>query len=172
MATAIFVPGPTVVNVSTGTSTTPGSFMVLGYSDNDNLPSIQFTDHLHEVKTVTSGAVPEELVAQNIEASVTVSLVKWDSDVLNTLLSDQRNAAYNNQVGRRLISSNGACGLQIRSVAAAQPGYTFTHAFLRPDSVGDSQWGNRERVLTLNFRCIPNPTDNLLCTYGNLPVTP
>jgi hypothetical protein len=168
---AIFVPGPTVINVATGTSTSLPNYVALGYSDNDNLPSIQFTDHLHEVKTVTSGAVPEELVAQNIEAAVTVSLVKWDNDVLNTLLADQRNAAYNNQVGRRLISSNGACGLQIRSVANTLPGYTFTHAFLRTDSVGDSQWGNRERVLTLNFRCIPNPTDNVLCTLGNLPVS-
>ena len=172
MPMAIYVPGPTVINVALGTSTSPPTYVALGYSDNDNLPSIQFTDHLHEVKTVTSGAVPEELVAQNIEAAVTVSLVKWDNDVLNTLLGDQRNAAYTNQVGRRLVSSNSVFGLQIRSVANALPGYTFTHAFLRTDSVGDSQWGNRERVLTLNFRCIPNPTDNVLCTFNNLPVTP
>jgi hypothetical protein len=153
MAMAIYVPGPTIINVAT----TAGSYVALGYSDNDNLPSIQFTEHLHEVKTVTSGASPEEMVAQNIEASVTVSLVKWDDTILNNLLVDQRGAAYTNTVGRRLVSG---------SVAASQPGYTFTHAFLRPDSVGDSQWGNRERVLTLNFRCIPNPSDNILCTFA------
>jgi hypothetical protein len=106
------------------------------------------------------------MVAQNIEASVTVSLVKWDDTILNNLLVDQRGAAYTNTVGRRLVSGSGFFGLQIRSVAASQPGYTFTHAFLRPDSVGDSQWGNRERVLTLNFRCIPNPSDNILCTFA------
>jgi hypothetical protein len=164
MAMAIYVPGPTIINVAT----TAGTYVALGYSDNDNLPSIQFTEHLHEVKTVTSGASPEEMVAQNIEASVTVSLVKWEDSVLATLLADQRGAAYNNTVGRRLVSNNAFFGLQIRSVAASQPGYTFTHAFLRPDSVGDSQWGNRERVLTLNFRCIPNPSDNVLCTYATI----
>lgn len=167
MATAIFVPGPTVIKVDTGSGLTE-----LGLSDNDNLPSIQFTDHQHEVKTVTSGAVPEEMVLQNIEAAVTVALVKWDSAVLSAMLADQRGAAFTNTVGRRLVTpatgTPGYFGLQIRSVAASLPGYTFTHAFLRPDSVGDSQWGNRERVLTLNFRCIPNPTDNVLCTYANI----
>ena len=164
MPMAIYVPGPTIINVAT----TAGTYVPLGYSDNDNLPSIQFTEHLHEVKTVTSGASPEEMVAQNIEASVTVSLVKWDDTILNNILVDQRGAAYNNTVGRRLVSNNAFFGLQIRSVAATQPGYTFTHAFLRPDSVGDSQWGNRERVLTLNFRCIPNPSTNVLCTYATI----
>lgn len=163
MATAIYVPGPTTIYVNTGAGLTE-----LGLSDNDNLPSIQFTDHQHDVKTVTSGAVPEEIVLQNTEAAVTVALVKWDDVVLNNLLIDQRGAAYTPVVGRRLVSGNGFVGLQIRSVAAGNPGYTFTHAFLRSDSVGDSQWGNRERVLTLNFRCIPNPSTNVLCTYATI----
>lgn len=163
MATAIFVPGPTTIFVNTGSGLTE-----LGLSDNDNLPSIQFTDHQHDVKTVTSGAVPEEIVLQNTEAAVTVALVKWDAAVLSGLLADQRGAAFNTTVGRRLVSGGGFFGLQIRSVAAGQPGYTFSHAFLRSDSVGDSQWGNRERVLTLNFRCIPDPSTNVLCTYATI----
>ncbi len=163
MATAIFVPGPTVIYVNTGSGLTE-----LGLSDNDNLPSIQFTDHQHDVKTVTSGAVPEEIVLQNTEAAVTVALVKWDATILSNLLADQRGAAFNTTVGRRLVSGGGFFGLQIRSVAAGQPGYTFSHAFLRSDSVGDSQWGNRERVLTLNFRCIPDPSTNVLCTYATI----
>lgn len=164
MPTAIFVPGPTRIDIAT----TAGTYAELGLSDNDNLPSIQFTDHQHEVKTVTSGNVPEEMVLQNIEAAVTVALVKWDDAVLTNLLADQRGAAFTNTVGRRLISSGGFFGLRIRSVAASNPGYTFTHAFLRPDSVGDSQWGNRERVLALNFRCIPDPATNVLCTYTTI----
>ena len=163
MATAIFVPGPTAIYVNTGSGLTE-----LGLSDNDNLPSIQFTDYQHDVRTVTSGAVPEEIVLQNSEAAVTVALVKWDEAVLSALLSDQRGATFNTTVGRRLVAGNGFFALQIRSVAAGQPGYTFSHAFLRQDSMGDSQWGNRERVLTLNFRCIPNPTTNVLCTYATI----
>ena len=163
MATAIYVPGPTTIYVNTGAGLTE-----LGLSDNDNLPSIQFTDHQHDVKTVTSGAVPEEIVLQNTEAAVTVALVKWDSAILTAILSDQRGNPFQTTVGRRLVANGGFIGLQIRSVAAGSPGYTFTHAFLRSDSMGDSQWGNRERVLTLNFRCIPDPATNILCTYANV----
>lgn len=164
MALEIFVPGPSTIYVAT----TPGSYVQLGLSDNDNLPSIQFTDHQHDVKTVTSGAVPEEIVLQNTEAAVTVALVKWEASLLSSMLADQRGAAFNTTVGRRLVSGGGFFGLQIRSVAGGNPGYTFTHAFLRSDSVGDSQWGNRERVLTLNFRCIPDPSTNVLCTYATI----
>lgn len=163
MATAIYVPGPTTILVNTGAGLTE-----LGLSDNDNLPSIQFTDHQHDVKTVTSGAVPEEIVLQNTEAAVTVALVKWDSAILTAILADQRGNPFQTTVGRRLVANGGFIGLQIRSVASGQPGYTFTHAFLRSDSMGDSQWGNRERVLTLNFRCIPDPATNILCTYANV----
>lgn len=163
MATAIYVPGPTTIYVNTGSGLTE-----LGLSDNDNLPSIQFTDHQHDVKTVTSGAVPEEIVLQNTEAAVTVALVKWDSAILTAILADQRGNPFQTTVGRRLVANGGFIGLQIRSVAAGNPGYTFTHAFLRSDSVGDSQWGNRERVLTLNFRCIPDPATNILCTYATI----
>lgn len=163
MATAIYVPGPTTIYVNTGAGLTE-----LGLSDNDNLPSIQFTDHQHDVKTVTSGAVPEEIVLQNTEAAVTVALVKWDSAILTAILADQRGNPFQTTVGRRLVANGGFIGLQIRSVASGQPGYTFTHAFLRSDSMGDSQWGNRERVLTLNFRCIPDPATNILCTYANV----
>ena len=163
MATAIYVPGPTTIHVNTGAGLTE-----LGLSDNDNLPSIQFTDHQHDVKTVTSGAVPEEIVLQNTEAAVTVALVKWDAPNLTAILNDQRGNPFQTTVGRRLVANGGFIGLQIRSAASGQPGYTFTHAFLRSDSMGDSQWGNRERVLTLNFRCIPDPATNILCTYANV----
>jgi hypothetical protein len=165
MALAIYVPGPTMIQVDTANG---GTYVDLGMSDNDNLPSISFTDHRHEVKTVASGAVAEEIVMQNTECIVTCALVKWDQDILTNLLTDMRGALATPVVGRRLISSTGYSGLRIRSIAAGQPGYTFTHAFLRSDSVNDSQWGNRERVLTLNFHCIPNPTNNTLYTYANI----
>lgn len=161
----IFVPGPTIISVDTANS---GTYTELGRSDNDNLPSISFTDHRHEVKTVSSGAVAEEIVMQNTEAIVTCALVSWDEAVLTALLADLRGAATTPVVGRQLVGSNGFCGLRIRSIAAGKPGYTFTHAFLRSDSVSDSQWGNRERVLALNFHCIPNPATNALYTYGTI----
>jgi len=155
MATTIQVPGPTVVSVGES---------VLGYSDNDTLPSITFTDHIREIKTVQSGEAPEEIVLTNTTARVSVSLVKWDETVLSAFLGTQRGEEGNTTVGRRLIGGSGTTALTIKSVSTTTQ-YVFETAFLPNDGVQDSQWGNRERVLTLNFMAIPNPEDNLLFTY-------
>lgn len=147
MAALIYVPGPTQVIVNGST---------IGYSDNDNLPAIQFTDFQHEVKTVLSGQAPEEVVLQGTVARISLALVKWNASVYNTLLATQRGAYNSSPVGRRIISDNASVELQIDSVSGTQ-NYTFEHAFLQPEGTGDSQWGNRERVLTLNFMAITGP---------------
>ena len=85
MATAIFVAGPTMIQVNTGSG-----YVDLGMTDNDNLPQITYSDNLHEIKTVASGAAPEEIVVQNITATVTVTLVKWDATVLANVLAENR----------------------------------------------------------------------------------
>jgi len=145
MSALIYVPGPTVVLVNGST---------LGYSDNDTLPSISFTDFQHEVKTVQSGQVPEEIVLQGTMANISVSLVKWDAAVYSALLADQRGTYNVSPVGRRLVSSGGTFPLVIDSLSTTQQ-YSFTAAYLKQDGVTDAQWGNRERVLTLNFAAIP-----------------
>lgn len=147
MAALIYVPGPTQVIINGST---------IGYSDNDNLPAIQFTDFQHEVKTVLSGQAPEEVVLQGTVARISLALVKWDASVYNTLLATQRGSYNASPVGRRIISDNASVELQIDSISGTQ-NYTFEHAFLQPEGTGDSQWGNRERVLTLNFMAINGP---------------
>jgi hypothetical protein len=146
MATAIYVPGPTVVKIGAS---------ILGYSDNDNLPQIQFTDHHHEIKTVLSGAVPEEVVLQGTHARIAIALVKWDNDVYQTMLADQRGAAATTTVGRRIVAASAYFSLTIESVNGTSE-YVFPVSYLQPESISDSQWGNRERVLTLNFMAIPD----------------
>ncbi len=158
MAALIYVAGPTKVEINDGTG-----LAVLGYSDNDNLPAIQFTDHQHEVKTVVSGAAPEEIVLQGLTARISVALVKWDQDVLDDMLVRQRGLVNEVTVGRRIVANTGYFGLKISSIANGS-GYEFAYAFLQPDGLGDSQWGNRERVLTLAFNAIPNPTTGQLFT--------
>ena len=156
MATTIQVAGPTKVMWNS---------TLLGYSDNDNLPSITFTDNLHEVKTVVSGAVPEEIVVTGTSARISLALVKWDEAVLANLLKEQR-AAYNNAtVGRLLASGSHIKALRVGNIADTNY-YNFPTVYLQSDSVVDSQWGNRERVLTLNFMAIPQVT-----TAGDPPVT-
>jgi len=160
MATSILVAGPTSISV-----TVAGTTSVLGYSDNDNLPSIQFTDHQHEVKTVLRGNVPEEIVMQGTSARISLALVKWDEAVLTSLLAEQRGSATVPVVGRRLVANADTFVVTIAStIVGSTMAYSFGACYLLPDSVGDSQWGNRERVLTLNIAAIPT-TAGTLYTY-------
>ena len=159
MPSSFFVPGPTVVNVNTA-----GTYVELGYSDNDNLPAIQMTDHHHEVRTVLSGAVPEEIVLTGTSARISLALVKWDDTVLQAMLAKQRGTAYNDSaMGRTLVASSGVFGLEIKKVGGTMA-YRFGRCYLQPDGHGDSQWGNRERVLTLAISAIPD-ANNDIYTY-------
>lgn len=143
MAVVLHIAGPTTLQVDVG-----GGFVTLGWSDNDNLPSVQFTDHFHEVKTVASGMMPEEVVVLGTTATISVALVKWDKDVLQNLLTSVRGTASYGDVGSKMIADGMTIGVKL--LTASQT-YTFPVCYLQSNSVGDSQWGNRERVLTLGF---------------------
>ena len=151
------IAGPTTVQVDT-----TGTYVQLGFSDNDNLPSIQFTDHHHEVKTVLSGNVPAEIVLTGTSARISLALVKWNQSVLVDLLEKQRGTANSTDVGAVLVGGATArtFGVKIFSVGGTSV-YVFDRCYLQPDGVSDSQWGNRERVLTLNLAVIPNSVGEL-----------
>lgn len=164
MATTIQVAGPTQIIVNRGGENAANE--VLGYSDNDNLPSITFTDNLHEIKTVLSGNVPEEIVVTGTMARISVALVKWDEVVLANLLKQQRKKYNDASVGRRLVTTaNNTTSVFLLRVASVEASsgtpimyYDFPASYLVSDGVVDSQWGNRERVMTLNFHAIPKST--------------
>lgn len=158
MAVIFHVSGPTQIEIATDIFST---WELFGYTDNDNLPSIQITDHHHEVKTVLSGNVPAEIVLTGTSARITLALVKWDAVILNQMLAASRNVYNTPQVGRVLdILTTAFFGLRITSVSTAQE-YTFAACYLQVDGVNDSQWGNRERVLTLNISAIPDSSNNI-----------
>lgn len=158
MATTIQVAGPTEVLVDGD---------ILGYSDNDNLPSISFNDFIHEVKTVLSGAAPEELVLQNTVATITLTLVKWDEGILSGILALQRGAYGETTVGRQLVLGGHTFPVTIQSMQGNAV-YLFGRCYIQPDGMADAQWGNRERTLTLTFHAIPD-AQNVLYTYSNIP---
>jgi hypothetical protein len=146
------IAGPTTVQVDT-----TGTYAILGFSDNDNLPSIQLTDHHHEVKTVLSGNVPAEIVLTGTSARISLALVKWNEDTLDDLLAKQRGASNASDVGAILVTATTprVFGIKIFSNANTMT-YEFKRCYLQADGHGDSQWGNRERVLTLNLAAIPD----------------
>lgn len=160
MATAIFVAGPTSIFVNVG-----AGYVELGQTDNDSLPQISYSDNIHEIKTVASGATPEELVVQNTSATITVTLVKWDAAILTSLLVRQRGAAYNSTVGRLLVGDSGTFGVQIDPLTAGKTGYTFGRCYFSGDAIAHSQFGNVEQRMGLTFRAIPDANNLLAALY-------
>ena len=160
MATAIFVAGPTSIFVNVG-----AGYVELGQTDNDSLPQISYSDNIHEIKTVASGATPEELVVQNTSATITVTLVKWDAAILTSLLVRQRGAAYNSTVGRLLVGDGGTFGVQVDPLTAAKTGYTFGRCYFMGDAIAHSQFGNVEQRMGLTFRAIPDANNLLAAPY-------
>jgi len=158
MASAIFVSGPTEIHINTGSG-----FSVLGESDNDNLPQITYTDNMHEIRTVSSGQAPEEIVVQNITATLTCTLVKWDSAIYAGMIADLRGQAYTATVGRLLVNDGGAFGVKIVPKTAGKTAYQFDRCYLIGDSTVLSQFGNVEQRLALTFKAIPNQS-NILST--------
>ena len=160
MATAIFVAGPTSIYVNVGSG-----YVELGQTDNDSLPQVSYSDNVHEIKTVSSGATPEEMVVQNTSATITVTLVKWDAAVLTSVQTRQRGAAFTSTVGRLLVGDSGTFGVQIDPIAVGKTGYTFGRCFLMGDAITHSQFGNVEQRMGLTFRAIPDGSNILAASY-------
>ena len=160
MATAIFVAGPTSIFVNVG-----AGYVELGQTDNDSLPQVSYSDNIHEIKTVASGATPEEMVVQNTSATITVTLVKWDAAILTSLLVRQRGAAYNSTVGRLLVGDSGTFGVQVDPLTAGKTGYTFGRCYFMGDAIAHSQFGNVEQRMGLTFRAIPDGSNLLAASY-------
>jgi hypothetical protein len=160
MATAIFVAGPTSIFVNVG-----AGFVELGQTDNDSLPQVTYSDNIHEIKTVSSGATPEEMVVQNTSATITVTLVKWDAAVLTSLQTRQRGAAFSSTVGRLLVADSGTFGVKIAPATVNKTGYTFGRCFVIGEGFAHSQFGNVEQRMGLTFRAIPDGSNLLAASY-------
>ena len=160
MATAIFVAGPTSIFVNVG-----AGFVELGLTDNDSLPQVTYSDNIHEIKTVSSGATPEEMVVQNTSATITVTLVKWDAAVLTSLQTRQRGAAFSSTVGRLLVADSGTFGVKIAPATVNKTGYTFGRCFVIGEGFAHSQFGNVEQRMGLTFRAIPDGSNLLAASY-------
>ena len=160
MATAIFVAGPTSIFVNVG-----AGYVELGQTDNDSLPQFTYSDYIHEIKTVSSGATPEEMVVQNTSATITVTLVKWDAAVLTSLQTRQRGAAFSSTVGRLLVQDGGTFGVKIAPATVNKTGYTFGRCFVIGEGFTHSQFGNVEQRMGLTFRAIPDGSNLLAASY-------
>lgn len=160
MATSIFVSGPCMMQIDIG-----GGWLDLGMTDNDSLPQMTFSDNVHEIKTVASGDVPEELVLRNTQATISCTLVKWNATTYSSMLNKQRGDPYATTVGRLLVNGSGTFSVRVTPTTAGKTSYAFGRCYLVGDAVAQSNFGNVEQRLGLTFRAIPNAS-NILCVQG------
>jgi hypothetical protein len=167
MATTIQVAGPTKIQVNIG-----AGLVDLGYSDNDSLASLTFTDHLYEVKTNERGDVPAEVVVTGLSCVMTVTLVKWDAGVWQDLIDYQRSsvasAPYTATIGRTLVNdyTGGTDNLFAIKVLPSNTGataYQLNNCYLFGDTA-DGNFGNAERRLTITVRAIARDTTAVVTT--------
>lgn len=162
MASNIFVSGPTAVYANS---------ILLGYTDNDSLATITYTDHQHEVKTVQFGEAPAEVVVQGLTAVLTVTLVKWDQAHLETLLVRTRGTAaapYTATVGTTLVNEGGTTALfavKLTPTQAGKPTYQLNNCYLKGDT-SDGGFGNVERRMTLTFMATAVTATPAIVTTG------
>jgi hypothetical protein len=111
--------------------------------------------------------VPEEMVVQNISATITVTLVKWDAANVAAMLGDLRSSsgnAYNATVGRLLVNDSGTVQVKITPTTAGKTAYLFGRCYVMSDAVIHSNFGNVEQRLALTFRAVPDNANLLLTT--------
>jgi len=139
-------------------------YVNLGQTDNDNLPQISENDYTHEIKTVSSGQAPEEIVVQGIDATVTATLVKWDATQLTALRTRQRGAFNTATIGRLLVADNGTFAVKILPLTAGKTAYIFGRCFVPANGIVTSQFGNVEQRAGLTFKAIPGVSGVLYTT--------
>ena len=168
MAELIYVSGPTAVYANG---------YLLGWTDNDSLATITYTDHQHEVKTVQRGEVPAEVIVTGLSAVLTVTLVKWDQAELDKILIKTRGTAalpYTATIGTTLVNdfASGVSALYpvvLNPTTLNKPTYTLNSCYLKGES-SDGGFGNVERRMTLTFMAIATSTTTAVVTVGT--VTP
>lgn len=159
----IIVAGPTRIQVNlNGTD-----WEDFGECDNDNMPQWIDRDIIHEVKTSSSGAAPEQLVHQGIVATVSCVMVKWDITVLASLKAQFRGGAANvavvgNVLAADTLANSLTFGVRILPYLAGNPGVDFPRCYVNGDSFINSQWGNVEQRLAFSPLVMPDPSTGVL----------
>lgn len=151
MATAFHIDGPCEVLYDG---------VVLGITDNDDLPSFQLTQAQKEIKSVSGGDIPTAIFMASASVNISFTLVKWDDAVLNTLLGQIGGLftipAYTPDVGRQIVGKP----LLFRRSPSNTSIVLFPNTMLRTDAISQSRFGNVERRLTLHGIAYDDPAGN------------
>ena len=155
MALAFEVHGPTQVLFSNSAGATPSA--VLGYTDNNDLISLELEYPQEPIFTTRSGNIPEAYIHMGIIGKLSMTLVKWEADELDTLhIALPGGAANPSDVGTiGGIKSDGDGNFSIQ-IAGASSGteYTMKNCYL-DGPIRRLDFGNKPSRIGLNIICLP-----------------
>ena len=173
MALAFNVQGPVSLSIMIGdaagevSSPTFGSAHILGYTDNDDLISVDYDNLLEPYESTERGRMPAALIYQGTIATISATLIKWNTSVKDTLLqtmwADDGGSA--GVVGQDIFNGDftNSEPLQVHIAPTVTSGfpsstdrymYTFRRCWL--DTISETGWGNAPKKLVLSFKCTNN----------------
>jgi hypothetical protein len=168
MATTFNVQGPTGLYIkqqAPGTTTSTG-FSLLGHTDNDDLISVEIDNMMDPYFSTESGREPAALIYQGTIATITATLVKWDTAVKDTLITTIWEGAGGTlgSIGQNQLDDStfsNVEGLQVKLVPTSTSGIeTYTYQFFKcyVESMQETGWGNAPKKLVLSLKATRNTT--------------
>lgn len=159
----IYASGPTKITVGSAADT------ILGYTNDEEAPRIDFTDNVRIVTSQDTGDAPAELIHRGRVAVITGAMVKWDSarkDDLEAAPYTTGQAATGNvsggTIGSLYVAGNHTFQLGVIPTTADKTSYTFGRAIVQPEGgFSIEQFGNSELILRFAFFAFPDASGNL-----------
>tara|TARA_R110002020_G_scaffold26072_11_gene84403 strand:+ start:1895 stop:2428 length:534 start_codon:yes stop_codon:yes gene_type:complete len=175
MATTFNVQGPTglYIKLQTPATTTASGFSLLGHTDNEDLISVSIDNMMDPYTSTESGKEPAALIYQGTVATITATLVKWDTAVKDTLnetiwagVGGTLGSIGQNQYDDANFTN--VSGLQVKIVPTSTSNIeTYTYQFFKChlESMQETGWGNAPKKLVLSIKATRNTTSaNFLYT--------
>ena len=173
MATAFNIQGPVSLSIMVGDnaeeteSPSFGSAHILGYTDNDDLIDVEFDNLLEPYESTERGRMPAAMIYQGTIATISATLIKWDTGVKDTLVQTMwgDGSGTAGVVGQDIFNGDftNSEPLQVHiapTITSGYPGstdrymYTFRRCWL--DAIAETGWGNAPKKLVLSFKCTNN----------------
>jgi|TARA_R100000501_G_C2610654_1_gene105342 hypothetical protein len=149
------VHGPTQVLFHNSAGSTPTN--VLGYTDNNDLVSLEMEYPQEAIYTTRSGNIPEAHIHMGVIGRLTMTLVKWDADFLTDIMHALPGAAVAEgdvgQIGGLKTTGEGNFSIKISS-SASEHTYTMKNCYL-DGPVRRLDFGNKPSRIGLNIICLP-----------------
>ena len=156
MALAFEVHGPTLVTWH-NTAGTAGPALELGYTDNNDLISLELEYPNEPIFTTRSGNIPEAFVHLGVIGRLTMTLVKWDAaqleDLTHALPGGAGNESEVGTIGGLKVSTDGNFSLKIAGTASGDA-YVMKSCWL-DGPVRRLDFGNKPSRIGLNIICTP-----------------